>query len=543
MIDIFISYAHSTGAQAQQIASALRELGYEVWLDDALPAHRPYTEVIEERLAAAKAVIVIWSADAVRSEWVQSEADRARSEHKLVQLTLDGVRLPMPFDRIQCADLGGWTGDTSAPAWRKIVESLAVLTGPASDKPVQLPNPAPLALPSKPSIAVLPFANLSNDPDQEYFVDGMVEEIVGALSCFKSIFVIAAGSSLTFKGKAISHQEAARQLGVRYLLEGSVRRAGGRIRVAVHLIEASDGVQIWTERFDDTVEDIFALQDRVAMRVAGVVDTTIEDLSIERAAARMTDNPNSYDFYLRSLPHFWTFQKEGVEQAIELIDRALALDADFGMALAHGSVCLRLMIDNGWAKDPDAYRKLGLERVERALRVAGSDSRVLAQAAASLPGLEGSLDRSLVLIERAISMNPGSSFVWLISGVLRIRAGAPELAAEHLENSMRLDPISTMNAVARMYLAMARFQQSRFEDALAIYQSTSHRLPASHAVLAAIYGHLREPTLAQTALTQFESLASTTLENVAEIWFRRPDHHKLFVDGVALARGEALAGA
>ena len=184
MTDIFISYARSTADQAHRVAEALRALGYGVWRDDELPAHRAYAEVIEERLKAAKAVVVIWSDEAVKSEWVQSEADRARTDRKLVQLNLDGAALPMPFDRIQCADLSGWTGDADAPGWRKVVASLGDLMGVPSAPAVEAPA---LTLPSKPSIAVMPFANLSGDPEQEYFVDGMLVEIVEALSrCTRS---------------------------------------------------------------------------------------------------------------------------------------------------------------------------------------------------------------------------------------------------------------------------------------------------------------------------------------------------------------------
>src|SRR3974390_2992019 len=177
MADVFISYAHTTGRQAQAAAAALREAGYSVWLDDDLAAHRSFTQAIEEQLVAAKAALVIWSADAARSEWVLSEANRAREAHKLVQLRIDGARLPMPFDQIQCADLGGWTGDGKHPAWSKIIDSVAELVhdGAKADgpTPVAAPPTAP-PLPDKPSIAVLPFADLSQAKDQEYFCDGMV---------------------------------------------------------------------------------------------------------------------------------------------------------------------------------------------------------------------------------------------------------------------------------------------------------------------------------------------------------------------------------
>jgi adenylate cyclase len=202
MADIFISYARSTATQAQAVAQALRAQGYGVWLDDAIPAHRAYADVIEEELKAAAAVVVLWSTEAVKSQWVQSEADHARAAGKLVQLNIDGALLPMPFDRIQCADLAGWTGDMDAPGWRKVVGSIATLAGGAKAA-AAIPVVEALAEGLvKPSIAVMPFANLSNDPEQDYFVDGVVDEIVSALSRFKSLYVISAGDGLVSEGKA-----------------------------------------------------------------------------------------------------------------------------------------------------------------------------------------------------------------------------------------------------------------------------------------------------------------------------------------------------
>src|SRR5215472_9845263 len=188
MSEVFISYARSTAAKAQQIAEALRGLGYGVWRDDELPAHRSYAEVIEERLKAAKAVVVIWSAEAVKSEWVQSEADRARADRKLVQLTVDGAPLPMPFDRIQCADLSGWNGEAEAPGWQKVVESIADLAGHGHAAHA---GGGAKSEPAKPrvGICVLPFANMSGEPEQEYFSDGISEDIITDLSKVSALSV------------------------------------------------------------------------------------------------------------------------------------------------------------------------------------------------------------------------------------------------------------------------------------------------------------------------------------------------------------------
>jgi adenylate cyclase len=537
MSDVFVSYARSTAKQAQAVAQALRSQGYDVWLDDAIPAHRAFTDVLEEELRAATAVVVLWSVEAVKSQWVQSEADHARAAGKLVQLNIDGANLPMPFDRIQCTDLMGWTGDLGAPSWRKVVDSIATLTGApaAAAKPVVEALPEGMA---KPSIAVMPFANLSNDPEQDYFVDGVVEEIVSALARFKSLFVISAGDSLVSEGKSMSPQGAARQLGVRYVLEGSVRKSGGRVRIAVHLVDASNGAEIWADRLDDTMEDVFALQDRVAARVAGVIENTVHEVDTQKAVARPTANIGSYDLYLRSIPLFRLSRKAEMLSSIDLLDQAIALDPEFALAISQSCVCYRQLIDHGWCDDPDQVRRRGLELAERALRLAGEDARVLAQVAISLPGLEGRLDRAVVLMDRAIALNPASPFVLMVSGSLRLKCGKPDLAAEHLETAMRLDPISIENSFMRMYLASARFQQERFDEALALFRTTTLRLPISYAVLAALHGHLGQTDQAQEALAQFERQSIGTIEEVARIWFPRPRERKLFLDGVALAEGK-----
>src|SRR5215472_16775395 len=296
MADVFISYARSTEKQARAVAEGLRAEGYSVWSDDDLPSHRAYADVIEEQLSTAKAVVVIWSAEAVRSEWVRSEANRAREDHKLVQLNMDGARLPMPFDQIQCADLAGWSGDRAAPGWTKVAASVAELATARAAPAPPVTSGAPPSLPSKPSIAVMPFANLSDDRDQEYFADGMMDEIVGVLSRFRSIFVIASSSTMTFKGKSVSPQEVRRLLGVRFVLEGSVRKAAGRVRISARLLDTADATQVWADRFDDTLDDVFALQDKVAASVAGVIVPAVREAEIRRAMGSANpDDRNAYD--------------------------------------------------------------------------------------------------------------------------------------------------------------------------------------------------------------------------------------------------------
>jgi TolB-like protein len=538
MSDVFISYARSTAKLANAAAEALRGLGYSVWLDDELLAHHAYTHAIEQQLTAAKAALVIWSAEAVQSEWVLSEANRAREDRKLVQLTVDGARLPMPFDQTQCADLTGWAGDVSAPGWRKVVASIGELIG--GERPVSAEADAPLPLPTKPSIAVMPFANLSGDSEQEYFADGMVEEITNALSRFKSLFVIASSSTLTFKGKAVGAQEAARKLGVRYVLEGSVRKAGNRVRISVKLIDAADGSQTWSDRFEDTLEDVFALQDKVALSAASVIEPTVQAAEVRRASRRPTENMGSYDLYLRARAlRQDNVRKAGMLEALDLLNRAIAIDGDFGPALAEAAVCHHLIFINEWSDDPEANRRQMIELAHRALKVARDDADVLAAFGFLLWRHEQDRDTALNLIDRAIALNPGSSTVWRWSGMV-LRLSNPDLAAEHIETAMRLDPLGSNRAVQAYAMGMVRFAQQRFSEAASLLKEFAQRTesPAGHAWLAASYGHLGRIHEAKSALARLRELTSRPFESFAN---EAPKAHELFLEGIALAEGKTPA--
>ena len=546
MSDIFISYARSTEPQAEQAAEALRAVGYGVWRDDALPAHRAYAEVIEERLKAAKAVLVIWSAEAVRSQWVRSEADRARNEGKLVQLTLDGAPLPMPFDQIQCADLTGWTGDLLAPGWRKVLDSIAELAGrPGADLGPLMAAPAP-ALPTKPSVAVLPFTDMTGAGEQDYFVDGMMEEIVAALSRFRSLFVIASGSTLAFKGKAVSPQQVGRLLGVRYVLEGSVRQAANRVRITVKLIDAADGAQVWGDRFEDTLEDVFALQDKVALSVAGVLEPAVREAEIRRLSQRPTANMGSYDLYLRAQAVLRTYVWSDIFEAIRLAEQAISLDPEFGLALCLAARCHYLVVLYGWSDDPDAHRRDALALMKRAMRAADDDAYVLGNAAMLSAYLEHDPKTGLALAERACALNPGAAQAWYASGAVRILADQLALAAEHLETSMRLNPIGPERSGAMLFLAMARFQQRRFEDAAALAQELYRHFenPTGCAILAASCGHLGQRDAAREALANYQRLSPQPIETYARSVWPLPAHRDLFLEGVTrIERPDAPAGA
>jgi adenylate cyclase len=229
--------------------------------------------------------------------------------------------------------------------------------------------PAP-TLPDKPSIAVLPFANLSGDPEQEYFADGMVEEIITALSRIRSLFVIARNSSFTYKGRAVDVKQVGRELGVRYVLEGSVRKAGSRVRITAQLIDAATGVHLWADRFDGSLEDVFELQDKVAANVAGVIEPALRDAEIERSRRRATADLTAYDLYLRALPELASFEADRIRAALAWVEAALARDPQYGPALALAALCHHRLLDAG---EDAGDRGLAVDFAHRALRAAPED--------------------------------------------------------------------------------------------------------------------------------------------------------------------------
>jgi adenylate cyclase len=432
MTDIFISYARSTAAQAQQVAEALRALGYGVWRDDELPAHRSYAEVIAERLEAAKAVVVVWSAEAAGSEWVQSEADRARIGHKLVQLRVDDARLPMPFDRIQCADLTGWTGEVDAPGWRKVVGSIADLAASALTAPAQVTAKVARRV----SICVLCFANMSGDPEQEYFSDGISEDIITDLSKVSALSVVARNTAFTFKGRAVDVAQVARQLSVSHVLEGSVRKAGGRVRITAQLIDGAVGDHIWAERYDRDLNDIFVLQDEISQAIVAALKLKLlpeEKQAIER---RGTFSAEAYSLYLQARQQFLSANFGDVwreEAMIRLCGRAVEIDPRYARAwalLAHAQWSLHY----NRGKDGED----GLAAAERALQLDPTLAEPHAIRAKTLVD-HGRTDEAFAALDTALALDPDSVEVNVTAGMMHFRAERLAEAERHYAKAMALD--------------------------------------------------------------------------------------------------------
>jgi adenylate cyclase len=244
-----------------------------------------------------------------------------------------------------------------------------------------LPVRAPLPLPDKPSIAVLPFANMSGDSEQEYFADGMVEEIITALSRIRWLFIIARNSSFTYKGRAVDVKQVGRELGVRYVLEGSVRKAGGRVRITAQLVEAETGTHLWADRFDGSLEDVFELQDKIAISVAGVIEPALQAAEMRRSMARPTTDLSAYDLYLRAAAVFYPITRERVFQALGLLEQAIAIDRDYAPALAWAAICHLVLFTQTWVEEAETSRRKAADLARQALQMAQNDPGVRASAA------------------------------------------------------------------------------------------------------------------------------------------------------------------
>jgi TolB-like protein len=394
-----------------------------------------------------------------------------------------------------------------------------------------------LPVPDKPSIAVLPFLNLSGDPEQEYFADGMVEEIITALSHIRWLFVIARTSSFTYKGQAADVKRVGRELGVRYVLEGSVRKGGDRVRITAQLIDAETDMHLWADRFDGSLKDVFDLQEKVASSVAGVIEPELQTAEAARSARRPTADLTAYDLYLRAHSMYWSSARQ-IPEALRLAERAIGRDPDYGLALAWAALCCNRLVIDGRSKDRDADRLKGIDYAHRALQAARDDPGVLAIAAMVLAYFGEDLGAMTALVDRALALNPSFALGWFYSGQIRRWAGKLDTAIAHGETALRLNPRGHIHWP--LYLIGSALASSRrFEEAipkllLAIENDESAAAP--YRWLVACYAHMGRLEEARATLARLRAISSVVIPDARNL--RNPEHRELFLSGLRLAAGE-----
>jgi TolB-like protein len=397
---------------------------------------------------------------------------------------------------------------------------------------------APLAPPDKPALAVLPFNNMSGDPEQEYFVDGSVEDIITALSRLEWLFVIARNSSFTYKGRAVDVRKVGQELGVRYVLEGSVRKATNRVRITGQLIDATSGAHLWADRFDGSLDDVFDLQDRVTETVAGTIEPRLQRAEIERAKQKSTQHLSAYDYYLRGMARYYERTKASNEAATDLFIKAVECDPEYGMA----AECISERKAEGWITEPEREIADGLGWARRAVAVGKDDATALRSAGFALAYLGGETDYGLALIERACVLNPNMANAWCVAGYVQTHLGQPERGIASLERAMRLSPLDPSLEIFYRGVARAYFFTGCFEKAVTWAERALHEMPGSpHALrtLTAAYalaGNLSEAQRVMTLLREAQPLfrLSNAKETLAP--YRRTQDIEIMLDGLRLAR-------
>jgi len=413
------------------------------------------------------------------------------------------------------------------------------LSTEAAGVQLDVSHPA-LPLPGKPSIAVLPFQNLSGDPEQDYFADGVVEEIITALSRVRWLFVIARNSSFTYRDRNVDLKQVGRELGVGYVLEGSLRKAGDRVRITGQLIEASTGAHLWAERFEGRLDDIFELQDQIATSVVGAIAPQVELAEIERAKRNPTRCLTAYDCYLRGLAHMHRGNQEAIGEAITLFKRTVEIDGESASAHAMAAWCYFWRKINGWTTDHDEEIAEGLRLAQRAVELGRDDAVALTRGGHALAHFTGDLDSGIALLDRAVFLNPNLASAWFLGGFLRMWHGECESAIAHFERAMQLSPVDPELYRMQAGISMAHLFARRIETASAWAERSYGNLPSFLMVVAliaatrALSGREQDATRAIDELRKLDP--ALRISNIMQ-WLpiSRPEHLSIFADGLRKA--------
>ncbi len=397
-----------------------------------------------------------------------------------------------------------------------------------------------LSLPDRPSIVVLPFQNMSGDPEQDYFCDGMVDDIITGLSRIKWLFVIARNSSFTYKGRAVDVKQVGRELGVRYVLEGSVRKAADRVRITGQLIDAATGAHLWADRFDGSLKDIFDLQDQVTTSVVTAISPKIEQAEVERAKRKPTESLDAYDYFLRGLERLYMQTRESTSEALRLFHKAIELDPDFAVAYGTAAYCYAWRKASRWMTERAQEIAEAARLARRAVELGKDDAVALYKAGLTLAYLVEDFDAGALFIERAVVLNPNLASAWYASGWLKVWIGEPETAIKHLEQFMRISPLDPLMARAHTAVAFAHVFAGRYDEAVRYAEQAVSEQPNSHQALRAaamsnaLTGRLEQARKAMARLREIDpALRVSNLKEQTPL--QRPEDIAKYEEGMRKA--------
>jgi TolB-like protein len=469
----------------------------------------------------------VWNGRIVSESTLTSHINAAR---KAVGDSGEEQRLVRTISRKGYRFVGAVTG--GEPASGPHLESLPAADIAAADRA--------LPIPERPSIAVLPFLNLSEDPEQDYFTDGVVDDIISALSRMRWLFVIARNSSFTYKGRAVDVKQVGRELGVRYVLEGSVRKAERRLRITGRLIDAATGTQLWSERFESTLDDVFALQDQMTTCVVGALAPHLESAEIERARRKPTESLDAYDYYLRGTWKFRQASRGAVDEALQLFNEAIQRDPEFAAAYAMAAWCHSWRKVNRWMADPEHEIAEGTRLAQRAVELGQNDAVALARSGHALAHLTRDLDGGVALLDQALVLDPNLAAGWYLSGFLEVWRGEADAAIDAISHGMRLSPLGADVYRMEVGVAMANLLAGRAAEALSWAEKASRHMadhPLPLCILVASYARAGRSKEARLAMRQLVRIDPTLrLANIQE-WlpFRSAEDLKTFADALCEA--------
>ncbi len=539
MADVFISYARSDKARVAPLVAAIEAQGWSVWWDPEIDPGQEFDRQIAAELKAAAAVIVVWTSASVESRWVRGEAREGADRGILVPLRFESANLPIDVRALHTTDFDDWKEDPQSPQCREVLRALGAILGrqrasrsePAKVDPVP---PAPAAEPARIAICVLPFTNMSGDPGQEHFSDGVTEDIITELSRWRLLAVRSRSASFRYRGVAVDMKQVARELNVRYIVEGSVRRMGERIRITAQLIDTETGSHIWGEKFDRDLAGVFSVQDQVVQTIVSTLVGRVQATDVERTRRKPPTSLAAYEYVLKANALPWD-DPNGAAEATRLIEKAIEIDPGYGFA--HALLSFRCY--ETWYDDPshsDAALQEAYVLAKRAVELDENESTCFS-ALANVCLRRRSFDRALQYARRTIELNPNNQWNRADLGYILIYVGQAEEALASFKHAREIDPYFDQpwywRSIGQAYMVL-----HRYKEALEMFDRVSVRPYRTIALMAGCHARLGDIERAKASVA--ECLAMRPNFSIAHYMSKEP--FKLPADSAHLAESLHIAG-